>query len=75
MKKKMPKPSAGNWYFQKRFDGGEKMRRKSREESLPQWEPIKNRAKRIIVRIVKGGKPRKKLRCGMGDVFMQRQNG
>lgn len=45
------------------------------EKKVPQWKPIKNRAKRIIVRIVKGGKPRKKLRCGMGDVFMQRQNG
>lgn len=45
------------------------------EKKVPPWKPIKNRAKRIIVRIVKGGKPRKKLRCGMGDVFMQRQNG
>lgn len=45
------------------------------EKKVPQWKPIKNRAKRIIVRIVKGGKPRKKLRCGMGDVFVQRQNG
>lgn len=67
----MKKPSAGNFYF----DRGQKMKRKNREDSLPQWGPIKNRAKSIIVWIIKGGKPRKKLGCGVGDVFRQRQNG
>lgn len=51
------------------------MKKKKKTEGsllLEEREPIKNRAKRMTVRMVRGGKPKRKHGGGMGDVFRER---